>query len=207
MGNSEQHFFAILADEWPVTELQRSKTVEFINEIKDRQSLFEVLGKTCHLGSSVMEQFMEEIVDFAILESAKRPPTPPEVTSTNSTTNTTGTASPRWLPEHQFTPIMTPRTGTARSGATISGQRTMGVLDCYGKLEEVRAQIWEIEERSRSVRSRGSTRCERGCFSHLSPQSKNRAEKEYQSLKAREYYWVNMCRPPQSGLAGLRTRG
>jgi hypothetical protein len=207
MGDGEQRFFAILADEWPVSELQRSKIVEFINEIKDRQSLFEALGKTCHLGSSVIEQFVEEIVDIAISESAKRPPTPPEVTSTNGTTNTTGTPSLRWLPEHQFTPIMTPGTGRARSGATISGQRTTGVLDCYGKLEEVRARIREIEERSRSVRSRGSIGRGRGRFSHLSPQSKNRAEKEYRSLKAREYYWVNKCRPPQSGLAGLRTRG
>jgi len=51
MGDGEQRFFAIFADQWPVTEPQRSKIVEFINEIKDRQSLFEVLGKTCHLGS------------------------------------------------------------------------------------------------------------------------------------------------------------
>jgi len=36
MGNSEQRFFAILADEWPVTKLQRSKIVEIINNIKDR---------------------------------------------------------------------------------------------------------------------------------------------------------------------------
>jgi len=207
MGDSKQHFFAILTDELAVTELQQSKIVEFINEIEDRQSLFEALGIMCHLGSSVIEQFVEEIVDFVISESVKRPPTPPEVTSTNSTTNTTGTPSLRWLPEHKFTPIMMPGTGRAWSGTTISGQRTTGVLDCYGKLEEVRERIREIEERSRSIRSRGSTGRGHGCFFHLSPQSKNRAEKEYWSLKARENYWVNKCRPPQSGLAGVRTRG
>jgi len=167
MGDGETGFFAILADEWPVTELQRSMIVEFINEIKHTQSLFEALGKTCHLGSSVIEQFVEEIVDFAISEPAKRPPTPPEVTSTNVTTNTTGTPSLRWLPEQQFTPIMTPGTGRAWSGATISGERATGVLECYGKMEEVRARIREIEERSRSVRSRGSTRRGWGRFSHL----------------------------------------
>jgi len=207
MGDGEQRVFAVLADEWPVTELQRSEIVEFINEITDRQSRFEALGKTCHLGSSVTEQFVEEIVDFAISESAKHPPTPPEVTSTNGTTNTTGTPSLRWLPAHQITPIMTPGTGRAWSGTTISGQRTNGVLDCYGKLEEVRARIQEMEERSRSVGSRGSTRCGRRHFFHLSPQSKNRAEKEYRCLKAREYYWVSKCRPPQSGLAELGTWG
>jgi len=181
--------------------------VELINGIKDRQSLFEALRKTCHYGSSAIEQLVEEIVNFAISESAKCPPTPHEVTSTNGTTNTTETPSLQWLSEHQFTPIMLPGTGIARSGATISGQRTMGVLDCYGKLEEVRAQIQEIEERSRSVRSRSSTGRRRGRSSHVSPQSKNRAEKEYRSLKAREYYWVNNYHPLQSGLAGLRTRG
>jgi len=207
MGNIEPGFFAILADEWPVSKLQRSKIVEFINEIKDRQSLFEVLGKMCPLGSSVIQQFVEEIVNFAISESAKRPPTPPAVTSTNGTTNPTETPSLRWLPEHQFTPIMTPGMGRTQSGATISGQRTTGVLNCYGKLEEVQAQIREIEERSHSVRSHSSTGCRWGRFSQLLPQSKNRAEKEYRSLKARECCWVNKCCPPQSGLAGLRARG
>ncbi|KAF8241247.1 hypothetical protein K440DRAFT_646187 [Wilcoxina mikolae CBS 423.85] len=154
-----------------------------------------------------MEQLVEEIVDFTISESAKGPPISPEVTSTNGTTNTTGTPSLRWPPEHQFTSIMTPGIGRARSGATISAQTTTWVLDCYGKLEEVRARIREIEERSRSVRSSGSTVCGRGRLSHLSPESNNRAEKEYRSLKAREYYWVNKCSPPQSGLARLRTRG
>jgi len=187
MGDSEQRFFAILADEWLVTELQWSKIVEFINEIKDRQLLFEALGKMCHLGSSVIEQYVEEIVDFTISDSAKSPPTPPEVNSTNGTTNTTGIQSQRWLPEHQFTPIMMPGTGRARGGATISGQRTTGILDCYGKLEEVMAQIREIEERARSIRSRGSTRRGRGRFSHLSHQSKNWAVKKYRSLKATEY--------------------
>jgi len=82
---------------------------------------------------------VEQIVDFAISESAKRPPTPPEATSTNGTTNTTGTPSLRWLPEHQFTAIMPRGKGRARSGATISGERTTGVLDCYSKLGEVHA--------------------------------------------------------------------
>jgi hypothetical protein len=181
--------------------------VEFINEIEDRQSLFDALGETCHHGSSVMEQLVEEIVDFAISESAKCPPTPSEVTSTNGTTNTTGTPSLRWLPEYQCTPIMMPGTGRAQSGANISGQRTTGVLDCYRKLEEVRAQKREIEDRSHSVRSCGLTGCRQGHFSHFSPQSKNRTEKEYRSLMAWEYYWVNKCCPPRAGLAGIRTQG
>ena len=159
MGDAEKHFFAILPHEWPVSKLQRSKIVEFINQIKNRQSLFEALGKTCHLESSVIEHLVEEIVDFTISESAKHPPILPEVTSTNGTTNTTGTPSLQWLPEYQCTPIMTPGTGRAQSGATISGQRTTGILDCYGKLEEVRAWIWEIEERPCSVRRCGSTGC------------------------------------------------
>jgi len=207
IGDSEQRFFATLSDEWPVSELQRSKLVEFLKGITDRQSLFEALGKTCHLGSSVIEQFVEEIVDFVISEHAKRPPTPPEVNNTNGTTNTTGTPSQRCLPEHQVSPIMTPGTGSAWSGATTSGQMTMGVLDRYGELEEVRARIRGIEERSCSVWSRGSTGCRRCPFSHLSPQLKNWAEKEYQSLKGRECYWVNQCRPPESGLPGIGTLG
>jgi len=207
MGNGEQWFFAILEDEWPVSELQRSKIAEFSHEIRDRQSLFERFGKGYHLERLIIDQFVEEIVNFAISESANRPPAPPQMISTNGTTNTTGPPSLHCVLEHQLTPIMTPSMGRARSGATISRQRTAWVLDCDGRLEEIRARIREKEARLHTLRSHGSTWREWSSFFYLSPQSQIRAENEYWFLKAREYYWVNKYHPPQSRLAGLRTRG
>jgi hypothetical protein len=46
MGNSEQRLFTMHANEWPVSEIQRSRVVEFFDDIKDRQSLFEGVCKT-----------------------------------------------------------------------------------------------------------------------------------------------------------------
>ena len=90
-GQWRTTFLAILLDEWPGSELQRCKIVLFINEIKDRQSLFEALSKMCHLGSSVIGQLVEEIVHFVISELAKSSHTPHEISSTNDATNTTRT--------------------------------------------------------------------------------------------------------------------
>ncbi|KAF8241974.1 hypothetical protein K440DRAFT_640554 [Wilcoxina mikolae CBS 423.85] len=193
--HDEERFFAILADEWLMSSIQYQRVAHFVNEIKDRRSLYVCVGKT--IDCSALEQFADEIVEFAILESSRRPPTPPHE-STTAEDVVPATPSIRWLLQNQLTPATTPGTGRRRHQVLTQGRNR----DASVKLKEIRGELAELEERIRSTT--GSTRpSKRGRFPHISPHTRSQVEKEYRSLKSKEYYWTNKCCVPRSGLAEL----
>ncbi|KAF8244902.1 hypothetical protein K440DRAFT_646674 [Wilcoxina mikolae CBS 423.85] len=138
--HDEECFFAITADEWPMSSIQCQRVAHFVNEIKDRWSPYACIRKM--IDCSALEQFADEIVEFAILESSRRPPTPPHESTTVEDVVPV-TPSIRWLPQNQLTPATTPRTGCRRHQVLTQDRNR----DASVKLKEIREELAELEER------------------------------------------------------------